>query len=178
MKQTGKLEELNLQPGDVVKVRWSNAARSWTISEITPEGKFLARRNKRHPWTQPVSLDRSCIWTVVHRIRDEQVAWREMDDTEKGALLLARHEGKTIERCVNDEWVSYQGSIEPDGAYRIKPEPIVAYRTMFCTSDGYEWSDICLAAHARSVDFPLVDGKIPCGEFTHKDGFTIHVSEY
>lgn len=50
--------------------------------------------------------------------------WGEMTDAEKGALLLAKHEGKVIEvHDGDDEWVSCQGGFFHRLAYRVKPSP-------------------------------------------------------
>ena len=58
---------------------------------------------------------------------EEPKTWRDMTPEEKGALLLAEHEGKVIEVCdlaYPDEWYEgYDPCFEDDCAYRIKPEP-------------------------------------------------------
>jgi hypothetical protein len=57
----------------------------------------------------------------------EPKLWRDMAPEEKGALLLAHHEGKIIEvfgRLYPDEW--YEDDelcFDDDCAYRTKPEP-------------------------------------------------------
>jgi len=64
--------------------------------------------------------------------------WRDMTDEEKGALLLAHHEGKVIEwngtSAKTGEWTGWEacdddclwdGDFDGEGfAYRIKPEPV------------------------------------------------------
>lgn len=66
---------------------------------------------------------------------EEPKLWRDMLPEEKGALLLAHHEGKKIEANVQkasralkvlflNEWVgAARPRWEDDYAYRIKPEP-------------------------------------------------------
>ena len=57
---------------------------------------------------------------------DTPKLWRDMTPEEKGALLLAEHEGKVIEvfgfLCL-DMWCEDDPFFEDDCAYRIKPEP-------------------------------------------------------
>jgi hypothetical protein len=52
--------------------------------------------------------------------------WKDMTPEEKGALLLAHHEGKTIEcyQFPDHGWeVIYNPVFDNTSAYRIKPEP-------------------------------------------------------
>lgn len=69
--------------------------------------------------------------------QDTPTLWRDMTDAEKGALLLAHHQGKVIEwNGVSEkkgEWIGWDecdedclwdGGFDGHGfAYRIKPEP-------------------------------------------------------
>ena len=51
--------------------------------------------------------------------------WRDMTDAEKGALLLAKHEGKGIEyRNEDGYWSVLFIQFFDDHAYRIKPTPV------------------------------------------------------
>jgi len=59
---------------------------------------------------------------------DTPTLWRDMTDAEKGALLLAHHEGKVIEVWVVDHHASWWGEKavsywRDDLAYRVRPEP-------------------------------------------------------
>jgi hypothetical protein len=60
--------------------------------------------------------------------------WRDMTDAEKGALLLAKHEGKYIEFKNNydtPEWKYISDPVwSPECAYRIKPTPKVEQHAM------------------------------------------------
>lgn len=50
--------------------------------------------------------------------------WRDMTPEEKGALLLAHHEGKEIEVYdTEDGWVEAHHGWFPHEAYRVRPEP-------------------------------------------------------
>jgi len=67
--------------------------------------------------------------------------WGEMTDAEKGALLLARHEGGVVESSRNgtgwalDSRVGYCGDVY----YRIKPEPLVETVTLYGSYNGGQW---------------------------------------
>jgi len=52
---------------------------------------------------------------------DTPKLWRDMTDSEKGALLLAHHEGKVIERHCRDGWRAVLHTFwHDDVAYRVK----------------------------------------------------------
>ena len=56
---------------------------------------------------------------------DSPTLWKDMTPEEKGALLLAEHEGKAIEvfgLAYPDMWHENYTCWEVDSAYRIKPE--------------------------------------------------------
>ena len=60
------------------------------------------------------------------RNEDKPKIWRDMTPEEKGALLLAEHEGKIIEAwglSYPDMWHADYHAWEDNCAYRIKPEP-------------------------------------------------------
>jgi len=63
--------------------------------------------------------------TPLDRDEDTFKLWRDMTDAEKGALLLAHHEGKVIERShTGGQWqgVKYL-QWHDDIAYRVSPKP-------------------------------------------------------
>jgi hypothetical protein len=94
--------------------------------------------------------------------------WQDMTPEEKGEILLAKLEGKTIE-CSYDP-SKYWGEIKkmqnitgiPYCHYRIKPEePVVEKITMFCGAQAK-----CLdttpnrhKGHTHCIEFNLVDGE-------------------
>jgi hypothetical protein len=60
------------------------------------------------------------------RNEDKPKIWRDMTPEEKGALLLAEHEGKAIEEfgtAYPDAWYETDPYWDNGCAYRIKPEP-------------------------------------------------------
>lgn len=73
----------------------------------------------------------------------EYKPWKDLTDIEKGALLLARHEGKEIE-FYNPrgfrQWLTLEyANFKPSVAYRIKPEPVVENRNIYanCGDDRF-----------------------------------------
>ena len=57
--------------------------------------------------------------------RKRPALWTSMTDAEKGAILLAKYDGKEIEGFSYVRgWVSHKGSFSHARAYRIKPEPV------------------------------------------------------
>ena len=68
-------------------------------------------------------------------VEDQPKTWGEMTPEEKGALLLAKHEGKTIqtkwanESCwVDSNWVAFNCDTLQ---YRVKPEPVREIVTLY-----------------------------------------------
>jgi hypothetical protein len=61
---------------------------------------------------------------VYRCVDDTPKTWGEMTDAEKGALLLAHHEGKLIEFFYKQDWFANSTSWwDSNTAYRVRPEP-------------------------------------------------------
>lgn len=99
---------------------------------------------------------------------DNPITWGEMTDAEKGALLLAHHEGKVIElfsiaaRC----WLPFGHPLWRDHkAYRVKPEPkretVTFYGRVSDIDGGWLecWPNI---VGAHRITFDTIDGKPDC----------------
>jgi hypothetical protein len=71
-------------------------------------------------------------WELVCDPSD--LTWGDMTPEQQGALLLAHHQGKTIEMLLvySKVWHTLTGKPEfqPEYAYRIKPEPVVVHHEM------------------------------------------------
>jgi len=89
--------------------------------------------------------------------------WSDMSPEEKGALLLARHEGKVIEfetyyENGSTSWLPTPFSApQPNVAYRIRPEPkreTVELWWRKVSDDG------CSEGRCGTID--LIDGKPDC----------------
>jgi len=100
---------------------------------------------------------------------DELKTWGEMNPEEKGALLLAKHEGKTIQwldpKDPHDEW-DYAFNLWADHmCYRVKPEPEVKQVILKgrCYPAGHTWFfDEHPVGATHKITFNLVDGKPDC----------------
>lgn len=69
---------------------------------------------------------------------DQPKKWFEMTDAEKGALLLAHHEGRTIEFLCFEEWSNTnRPKWQSCSAYRIKPDPVVETHIIPIAANGY-----------------------------------------
>lgn len=147
----GTLKELGVKPGDVVAI-YNEYHRG---KEVEVDEDWTSWCGRDEKW-----------WKLISRGFTEPETpktWGEMTDVEKGSLLLAKHEGKVIERLVpmcdrtghvtHHEWASYEGVISADYAYRIKPEPKRETRNLYVymTDSDYQCTKI------GTID--LIDGK-------------------
>jgi hypothetical protein len=119
---------------------------------------------------------------------DTPKLWRDMTPEEKGALLLAQHEGKAIE-CLDpsnesDVWDALEPSWFEDLAYRVKPEPKNETATYICNgrTDGpYTLYPLSMAAGDTAtylpwrVSLPSKGGYLVPGVYTSEAGHTITV---
>jgi hypothetical protein len=93
-------------------------ARSWHVGsgDIALQGNAPDAANWRESLRQRPSAQ-----------PENPKLWRDMTPEEKGALLLAHHEGKVIEAYLFNEWHEADWSTRPypmpSVAYRIRPEP-------------------------------------------------------
>lgn len=101
---------------------------------------------------------------IVEEWVETPKTWSEMSDAEKGALLLAEHEGKDIEcfqKTLND-WVALLYPIfNPEIAYRVKPEPkretVQLYGPVY-SNDQCVFGSSC-REYTHRITFDLIDGE-------------------
>ena len=163
-KEVGTLAELNVKPGDVVE--YTPTGNHHTVLD----GKRLTISNG-NTVDYEYNLDCSKYFRIVSRASDKPKLWRDMTPGEKGALLLAHHEGKVI------EWTGHFGSeFDMDStrgtpvwsathAYRIKPEPKVETVTLM-TAKVYAWVSEpygkCGSQNTHRITFNIIDGEPDC----------------
>lgn len=130
-KEVGTLEELDVHPGDVL-VCVDAKSRSLTKGkEYKVNGSGGVQGDRGGEVLTTASLFRIAS-RASEQDDDTPKTWGEMTDAEKGALLLAHHEGKVIEWIdptdTEDDWDEFCVNIgENHMAYRIKTKPIVMW---------------------------------------------------
>lgn len=133
MKEVGTLKELNVKPGDVVRATaWGYdnqftqfeagkySAINWTIYEKHPKGFCGMCAVCDSGYTR---IDEGMTFRIISRANTPKL-WRDMTDAEKGALLLARHEGKEVQGTrldIPDDWRPTAIGLD-NHTYRIRPE--------------------------------------------------------
>jgi len=154
------LSELDVQPGDVVECMTSYRD-TWTVGKQYTMTDCGLECNFTQPQQSSISTFR-----IISRAADTPKIWRDMTPEEKGALLLAHHEGKVIEFWNGVSWrIVYCGipSWFEDDAYRIRPKP---NRETVTVHWGKEWG--FTLGHGPSsrdthrITFDLIDGKPDC----------------
>lgn len=98
----------------------------------------------------------------------EMKLWRDLTDTEKGALLLAYHKGKVIQFFSRGYgvWVDCADLNGPawagDDTYRVKPEPTMVELTGACYSYGWVMDTHKDKWCSHVITFNLIDGEPDC----------------
>ena len=151
MTEVGTLDELGLEPGDIVECvtcpEFGGECTCGKQYEMTNRGLTCDR--------DPPQMSSVSKFRIVSRATRVPKLWREMTPEEKGALLLAAHEGKVIEnRNEEVEWgvVEYP-SWYGDVSYRIKPELKVETVTIKSFHE---------CARGHRITFQTIDGKPDC----------------
>lgn len=90
--------------------------------------------------------------------------WRDMTDAEKGALLLAKHEGKVIEFFDGDKWAKPINVVWYDwNAYRVKPEHVRETVVRYGSPQDNWWLTSKQSNRdTHRITFDLIDGKPDC----------------
>ena len=158
---TGTLKELNVKPGDViecvdnVKFHWWTVGKEYVVLDCGTPADNDGDTYEAFKNPQP-----AVVFRIVSRASEARAdtpkLWRDMTPEEKGALLLAHHEGKVIEYCFcgDSDWQPIASpSFTPTHAYRVKPEPVVE-TVALCWKKGLAMGQI------GTID--LVDGKPDC----------------
>jgi hypothetical protein len=171
------LRELNVKPGDVVEC-WGD-----DIGRIDDEMVWRGQKGGK----QVVSESVEPAWRIISRAPRDDTAgdkpvspatpdspklWRDMTDAEKGALLLAKYEGKVIE-CLSTKdaagWIhTPYPAWQTDLFYRVRPDPKIEtvklhgrkYTTQVYPSGVWDFdrNDYRLG-DTHVITFNLIDGK-------------------
>lgn len=118
-------------------------------------------------------------WTVIEE-PDTPKTWGEMTDAEKGALLLAHHEGKVIQLLLsNGFWADARPDWADDTTYRINPDPVVGevVLTAYYDGSGPIYFGDGMSDPTNTLTLPTLDGKLVTGEFANEDGMKVVIEE-
>jgi len=107
---------------------------------------------------------------IIAEWTDEPKLWRDMTPEEKGALLLADHEGKVIEahEPFDKEWFKARPAWFENTAYRVRPEPEPERETVVLYGGGNQrhggtWAfDYQTSKSTHRLTFDLIGGKPDC----------------
>ena len=95
--------------------------------------------------------------------------FRDMSDIEKGALLLAKHQGKPLQYLsFNSTWadMGWNSSFADGATYRVKPQPVVEEFTYY-TKGKYLYGSKEGGGMTHKVILTIVDG-VPDGVILEK----------
>lgn len=113
---------------------------------------------------EAVTDSSGCVMCDLGVCDDDPTLWRDMTPEQKGALLLAHHEGKVIEfwSASSECWVASSPGWMYGYAYRIKPEPEVETVVLYGRLTG---SDKIFAAYqddgdTHSITLTIRDGVV------------------
>jgi len=136
--------------GDTITVNygeWGIASGKMTATKVNVGDKIVATRDLYYTVTKGTvmvvtkDMNGGDVFARIHESDDNYswfmpagsyepygetpTLWRDMTDAEKGALLLAKHDGKGIEIWQGSEWKGMMtGSFGNVCAYRINPTPV------------------------------------------------------
>ena len=172
--EVGTLKELKVKPGDILQCEDDGDHEWWTIGKFyevkecgTPEDDDESTyENYEDP--QP-----GVKFRIISRAYVGPKMWGEMTSEEKGALLLAAHEGKKIEFFVPGacgvKWLPARPKWTATLAYRVRPErkreTVTLTGADFGKGKSVSWSfrqKGHIGPETHRVTFDLVDGEPDC----------------
>jgi hypothetical protein len=159
--QTGTLRELNVQVGDVVEWMDKHTTHEVISAEVIANGELYEGEVRALLDGRYMGIYGDEQFRIVSRASDRPKTWGEMTAEEKGALLLADHEGKVIENSLYGEspWIASHPHWADEYAYRVKPEPKVeTVDSYWCPKWGMRLRNpIWDTTH--KITFNTIDGK-------------------
>ena len=156
--EAGTLAELNVKPGDVVE---------WVGFEYVGHHKLDFVHNgdeyvfdtPKGPFTHILGC--SDKFRLISRATETPTLFGDMTDAEKGALLLAKHEGSEIQGWSEWGWVDGMRLNSNNVAYRVKPKPVVETVVLTGSSElGWIFSDAECHKDTHRLTLTITDGDI------------------
>ena len=170
MANIGTLKELGVCVGDVVECISSSYVNIVTKGYIAIINEFGMIDSQCGNWigSNGIICDKldEATFYIISRSSKTPKMWKDMTADEKGALLLAAHEGKPVESSANgtgwalDFKVGYGSSLY----FRIKSEPKVENASLnggFIENQFVFMGDEIIDPTHR-ITFNLIDGKPDC----------------
>ena len=103
--------------------------------------------------------------------QDTPTIWADMTPEQKGALLLAGHEGWDIQSFRDDKWITVIAVFFHSSAYRVRPEPkretVTLYGRIYISKtypDGVFDADRhpLRAGDTHQITLDTIDGEPDC----------------
>lgn len=160
MKDVSTLKDLDVKPGDVVE--WPGICEY----VVQDDGVTVVCTETGRELKDGINYC-GAKFRIISRASDKPKLWRDMTDAEKGALLLAAHDGRVIEYYSHyvPKWDVCSGKpIWSDGyAYRIKPElKVEAIMIYGSPSKHVQWCLEQCGLDTHRITFNIIDGKPDC----------------
>ena len=164
--EVGTLKELGVVVGDVVEYVSGSPTHDYRLGDrytcTIKDGELIVRYERG--WFSSVEED-SWLYRIISRATPKPKIWRDMTPEEKGALLLAAHEGKEVQCHYGVKgWCRRSFELFAVGnAYRIKPEPKVETVTITGgDGSGFGFYQNGGVNNTHRITFNLIDGKPDC----------------
>ena len=107
--------------------------------------------------------DDRAVFRIVSSADDKPKIWDDMTNAEKGALLLAKYEGKPLQMLIGGDWFDHDGIFAVNVAYRIKPEPEPVVETMVLYGDARgNFATIKFNSDTHKLTYTITNGVIDC----------------
>ena len=161
----GTLKELGVEVGDVVEYVSGSPTHDYRLGDrytcTIKDGELIVRYERG--WFSSVEED-SWLYRIISRATPKPKIWRDMTPEEKGALLLAAHEGKVIEYSAygNDGWRADKPDWCDNLYYRIKLEPKVEKVTWYSSAKMKGSGEVKGPRTTHRITFNTIDGKPDC----------------
>ena len=158
----GTLKELGVVVGDVVEYVSGSPTHDYRLGDrytcTIKDGELIVRYERG--WFNSVEED-SWLYRIISRANPKPKLWRDMTPEEKGALLLAAHEGSQLQYIHNRDWTNCNEVFSEFHAYRIKPHPKIETVTLHGRPD-VQWVLERCKYDTHRITFQTIDGKPDC----------------
>ena len=163
MSEVGTLKELGVKVGDVVElIHTGRNSDNFGKVERGLRGTIGKDKHVYIAGHGSFTYDYDAKFRMVARALK---LWSDLTPAEKGALLLAHHEGKTVQGArvdIPDDWRVTAIGLD-NHAYRIKPsEPKVETVTWYSSAKMKGAGEVKGPKTTNRITFQTIDGKPDC----------------